>query len=88
MQARLDKIEREMEEERLKARSRNMSAKARREYDERMAELEELRKDTRQKWAQMRDATDNNWERFKDDLDRAGDKIESEWNRFVADLKN
>jgi hypothetical protein len=88
MQARLDKIDREMEEEKLKAKGRKMTAAQKREYNERMAELENLKKETKEKWSEFANATDNNWEQFKDSLDRAGDKLENSWNRFVADIKN
>ena len=87
-QARLDKIDREMEEERLKAKGRKMTAKQKREYDERMAELDTAKKETKEKWNEFTKATDENWEQFKDGLDRAGDKLETSWNRFVADVKN
>ncbi|HYI97000.1 MAG TPA: hypothetical protein VEX68_25885 [Bryobacteraceae bacterium] len=88
MEARLDKIDREIEEERLKAKGRKMNAKAKREYNEKMAELDEARRDTRSKWNELKNATDENWEQFKDSLDRAGEKLESGWNRFVADIKD
>lgn len=86
MEARLDKIDREMEEERLKARK--MNAKARREYNERMVELEAAKQDAREKWAGLKASTDDNWEQFKDAMDRAGDRLENGWNRFVAELKD
>jgi TolA-binding protein len=86
MEARLDKIDREMDEERAKAR--NLTAKQRREYKERMSELEQERKDARDKWSDLKASTDDNWEKFKDGLDRAADKVENGWNKFVADMKS
>ena len=88
MQARMDKIDREMEEENLKAKGRKMTAAQKREYNERMAELENAKKETKEKWNEFTNATDENWEQFKDGMDRAGDKLETSWNRFVADMKN
>ena len=68
MEARLDKIDREMDEERAKAKARNMTAKQRREYNERMAELDQEKKDARAKWNDLKASTDDNWEKFKDGL--------------------
>jgi DNA repair exonuclease SbcCD ATPase subunit len=87
-QTRLDKIDREMDEERAKVKGRKLTAKQRAEYNERMAELDTAKKETRDKWEQVKGATDENWEQFKDALDRAGDKFENGWNRFVADMKS
>jgi uncharacterized membrane protein YhiD involved in acid resistance len=88
MEARLDKIDREMDEERAKAKARRMTAKQRRAYNERMTELEQEKKDARAKWSDLKTSTDENWEKFKDGLDRAADKVESGWHKFVADLKS
>jgi hypothetical protein len=88
MEARLDKIDREMDEERAKAKARHMTAKQRREYNERMAEMEQEKKDARAKWNELKASTDDNWEKFKDSMDRAADKIENGWDKFVASLKS
>jgi len=88
MQARLDKIAREMDEERAKAKARKMTAKQRREYNERVAELNEAKADTRRNWSELKDATDDNWEKFKDGLDTAANKVEDGWHKFVAELKD
>jgi hypothetical protein len=88
MQARLDKIDREMDEERAKAKDRHMTAKQRRQYNARMAELDQEKSDARSKWNDLKASADDNWEKFKDGLDRAADKVESGWNKFVADLKS
>ena len=88
MEARLDKIDREMDEERAKAKARIMTAKQRRAYNERMAELDQEKKDARAKWNDLKASTDDNWEKFKDGLDRAADKVENGWNKFVADMKS
>jgi uncharacterized protein YpuA (DUF1002 family) len=87
MQKRLNAINSEMEEERVKASTRQMTPKKQKEYNSRMAELDRDSKDARAKWAEMKGSADENWEKFKDDLDRAADKLESGWNKFVADLK-
>ena len=87
MQSRLDKIDREMEEEREQAKNRRMNAQQRRDYERRMAEMEETRADARRQWEQFKNSTDENWEQFKDGLDRAGDKLENGWNKFVADMR-
>jgi len=88
MQARLDKIDRDIDEERAKAKTRRMTAKQRREYNERISELEQEKKDVRVKWSQMKDATDDNWEKFKDGMDEAVTKVENGWHKFVAELKD
>jgi Skp family chaperone for outer membrane proteins len=87
-QARLDRIDREMDEERAKVKGRKLTAKQRAEYNKRMAELEKGKKETHEKWEQVKNATDENWEQFKDALDTAGDQLENGWNRFVADMKS
>jgi uncharacterized protein YpuA (DUF1002 family) len=87
MQKRLNAINSEMEEERAKAKARQMTPKERKEYNSHIAELERDSKDARAKWAEMKGSADENWEKFKDDLDRAADKLENGWNKFVADLK-
>ena len=88
MQDRLDRIDREMEEERVKAQGREMSAKARREYNERMSELNNMKRKTREQWNEAKSATKEGWNDFKRTMDDAGDKLDSAWERFKADLKS
>jgi hypothetical protein len=87
LEARLDKLDREMEEERVKAKSRRMNAKAQAEYNERMQELDRLKAETREKYSQLKSATAEGWEDFKRGVDNATDELEQSWNRFVADMK-
>jgi hypothetical protein len=87
-QARLDKLDREMDEERAKANTRNLNAKERAQYDKRMGELERTKKETHAKWNQVKNATDEDWEKLTEALDTAGDQLENGWNRFVADMKS
>jgi thiamine biosynthesis lipoprotein ApbE len=85
---RLDKIDAQMEEEKLKAETRRLNAKAKAEYQEKMAELRQERAEIAQKYNNAKNATDSGWENFKDEVGQAVDKMESGWNRFVADLKD
>ena len=85
---RLDKIDAQMEEEKIKAESRRMNAKAKREYQEKMAELRQERAEIATKYNKAKNSADTNWENFKDEIGQAMDKMESGWNRFVADIKN
>lgn len=87
-QARLDKIDREMDEERAKLKDRKLTAKQRAEYNERVAELDNMKKETREKWNEVKNSTDENWEKFKDGLDKVGDKFENAWNSFITDMKS
>jgi len=88
MQDRLDRIDREMEEERVKAKTRKMNAKAQREYDEKMREMDQLKAQTREQYNQAKSATKEGWEDFKRGMDTAADKLERGWDSFVADLKS
>ena len=88
MQERLDRIDAQMEEERVKAKARKMNAKARREYDEKMRELDGLKADTRRQYEQAKSATKEGWNDFKSGMDNAADKLERSWDSFVADLKS
>jgi hypothetical protein len=88
MQDRLDRIDREMEEERVKAEGRQMSAKARREYNERMTELNSLKQKTREQWNEAKSATKEGWNDFKGQMDNAADALDNAWERFKADLKS
>lgn len=85
---RLDRIDRAMEEEKLKAGARKMNAKAKREYDERMADMRKLREETREKYVVAKNATADGWDRFKNDMSDATDRLERSWDRFVADIKD
>jgi hypothetical protein len=88
LEARLDRIDREMDEERARAEKRKMDAKARREYNERMEDLRKLRADTRSKWDEMKNATADGWEKFKDGVDNSVDRLDRAWDRFKADMKS
>ena len=87
-QERLDRIDREMEEERAKAKGREMNAKARREYDERMDELTRMKQKTREQWNDAKAATKEGWNDFKRNMDEAADALDRAWERFKADLKS
>ena len=88
MQDRMDRIDREMDEERAKAKGREMNAKARREYDERMSELGNLRQETKQQWNKLESATKEGWNDFKRGMDNTADKLDNAWERFKADMKS
>ena len=88
MQERLDRIDRELEEERVKAQGREMSAKARREYNERISELNTLKRNTREQWNEAKAATKEGWNDFKRSMDNAADKLDNAWERFKADMKS
>jgi hypothetical protein len=85
---RLARIDRAMEEEKLKAEGRKMDAKAKREYDERMADLRRLREETREKYVSAKNATADGWDRFKNEMGQAMDKMEQSWDGFVADIRD
>lgn len=90
MEDRLSRLDREIDEARAdaKANSKKMSAKARREYNERIAELESLKKETREKWNDAKAETKDEWNDFKRSMDEAGDKLDNAWERFKADMKS
>jgi hypothetical protein len=88
MQERLDRIDREMEEERVKAEGRQMSAKSRREYNERMDDLNKVKRETREQWNDAKSATKEGWNDFKRGMDNAADKLDNAWERFKADMKS
>ena len=88
MQARLDKVDREIDEEQQRSKVRHRTAKAEREYKQKMAELKKIRAETRDKFSRAGEIPEDNWEEFKSDMDRAADKVEQAWKDFVAGLKS
>jgi hypothetical protein len=88
MQDRLDRIDREIDEERAKAKARKMNAKAQKAWDNRMDDLQKMRAETREKYNEMKNSTENGWEKFKDGMDTAADKLDRAWDNFKADLKS
>jgi hypothetical protein len=53
-----------------------------------MTDLRELREETREKYNNAKNATEDGWERFKGEVSDAVDKMERGWDNFVADLKS
>lgn len=88
MQDRLDKIDREIDEERAKAEGRKMNAKARKAYNNRMDDLKKVRSETREKYDEVKNAAENGWEKLKDGADTAADKLDRAWDNFKADMKS
>lgn len=88
MEERLDRIDREIDEERAKAEGRKMNAKAKREYNERVEELTKLRAETREKYNGLKNSAADGWNSFKSGVDEAVDKLDNSWDRFKADMKS
>ncbi|MDZ4800927.1 MAG: hypothetical protein SGI92_22440 [Bryobacteraceae bacterium] len=88
MQDRLDRVDREIDEERAKAEGRKMNAKAKKAYAARMDDLRKMRTESREKYNEMKNSTENGWERFKDGLDSTADKLDRAWDNFKADMKS
>jgi transposase len=53
-----------------------------------MVDLARLRADTREKYNEMKNATADGWERFKDSVDEGANKLDNAWDRFKADMKS
>jgi hypothetical protein len=86
VQARLDKIEREIKE----WQDRKADAKtdrAKRASDRRIDDLEQLKAETRQKFNELKGDNNENWEKFKSDFSAAMDNLEAKWNEFKDDVK-
>ena len=88
MQDRLDKIDREIDEERAKAEGRKLNAKAKQAYKERMDDLEKLRAETKSQWNDVKNASESSWEKLKDSMDSTADKMDRAWENFKADMKS
>jgi hypothetical protein len=87
MGERLDRIDRELEQERTRAENGQMSAEARREYNERVSELDNVRREAREQWNKLESATQDAWQDFKGDMDRTANRLDQAWERFRADLR-
>jgi hypothetical protein len=87
MEARLDRIDEQIEEQRAQMRERRLNAQAQREWNERMSELERARAETREKYNELKNATAEGWNDLKQGVDDAADSLERSWNEFVADAR-
>ncbi|MBI1897656.1 MAG: hypothetical protein HYZ57_19300 [Acidobacteria bacterium] len=89
MQDRMDRLERQIDEVKQKAKDARArgAIKTEREYDERVSELERLRDETKEKYNQAKRATSQTWQRFKDEVEEAANRLENAWDRFMADVR-
>jgi chromosome segregation ATPase len=85
MEARLEKMDRDFDE--LQRRASNATGEAKAKWQREMAELEDERREARMKYNELKTATGAGWERFKDGVESAFDKVESGYNRMLDAMK-
>jgi hypothetical protein len=90
VETRIEKLDREIDEQtaNAKAAARRGKIKSEREYRERVAELKTLREDVRRSLNEAKDATQDKWRDFQAGTDRAIEKLDRAWERFQADMRS
>ena len=87
MEARLDRMDEQIEQRREQMRERKLDAQAQRVYDQRMADLERAQREARAEYEEFKNASAETWQDMKQGMDKAADSLEQSWNSFVTDLK-
>lgn len=85
MEARLDEMDRHIDE--MKAKSKNAAGSAKAKWNREVADLEDERREARAKYDDMKNSADASWESFKDGVEKAADKTESGYNRMLEKMK-
>ena len=85
MEARLDDMDRKIEE--MKREASQATGAAKQKWDREVAELEDERREARAKYNEMRNSADAQWENFKDGVSNAVDKLEAGYNRTLEAMK-
>ena len=86
MQARLDRLDREIDE--LKTRANHATGARKAELERRIADLEQQRADVRSKYSNLKGAADDVWEKMKAGVDQAADKLQEGFEKLKSDLKS
>ena len=84
-EARLDDMDRKIDE--MQAKAKNATGNAKVKWDKEVAELEDERRAARAKYNEMKNSADNAWEGFKEDVSKTGDKVEAGYNRLLEKMK-
>ncbi len=89
-QARMDDLDRQIDE--MEAKASNVSADARAQYDETVANLREERRQMGEKWDAFTNATEDNWQDLKGDiasgLTAFGRNVDNATDRMAADMRD
>lgn len=85
MENRMDQMDRQIEE--MKERSRNATGEAKAKWDREVAELEDERREARTKYNNLKNATAEQWENMKTEVDQAMDSLERGYNRTLEAMK-
>lgn len=90
IETRMERLDREIDEQTEKAKdaARRGKIKSQREYNERVAELKNLREDARRSYNEAKDATKDNWRDFQAGTNRAIEKLDRAWEKFQADMRS
>lgn len=87
MQARLERIEREISE----WKNRKVDPKAERTKEateRRIGDLERLKEETKEAYNKVKSETAEGWQTAKAKTEQAFDKLDREWDEFVASVRN
>lgn len=85
MKKRLDELDRQIED--FKTDGEKLEAQARQEYENRLHELREKRREAKRKLDDLRSASDEKWQQFKDEAEHAWNALGNSFNYFKSHFK-
>jgi len=85
MKAQLDKIDNEIEE--MKGKSDKLEADVLKEYENRLHELREKRREAKRKISDLQSASDEKWQQVKDEAEHTWKALHNSFNYFKSHFK-
>ncbi len=85
MKDRLDDLDREIED--LKADANKLDAQARKEYEDRLHDLREKRREAKRRLDDLRSASEEKWQQLKDEAEHAWKALGNSFNYFKSHFK-
>jgi len=85
MKAQLDKIDNEIEE--MKGKSDKLEADVLKEYENRLHELREKRREAKRKISDLQSASEEKWQQLKDETEHTWKALGNSFNYFKSHFK-